>query len=161
MSKSIYLAGPISGKSYGEATEWRKQAALYLMDDIVPLSPMRGKEYLAGNPDIKGDYDAGREPGIFSTPAAIVARDRFDTMVRCDAVLFYLLGADKVSIGTMIEIGWADASRKPIILVIEKEGNIHDHAMVRQVAGFRTDDLREGCMVANGLLSDQFARERQ
>ena len=40
-------------------------------------------------------------------------------MQRCDVVLMYLIGAKKVSIGTMIEAGWADAYRKPVVLVLE------------------------------------------
>ena len=162
MSKSLYLAGPIAGLSYRESTDWRKTVAGLLYSDVIPLSPMRGKEYLDGDPSIKGDYDAvQRNRHALSTQAAITARDRFDTMVRGDAVLVNFLGAKKISLGTVIEVGWADAARKPIILVIEKEGNVHDYLMIREAAGFRTDSLEEACQIANTVLSDEFARTRQ
>ena len=96
-----------------------------------------------------------------STEAAITGRDRYDVMTRCDAVLVYLLGAEEVSIGTVIEVGWADAARKPIILVIEDEGNVHDHPMVRCPAAFRVSSLIDACDLANALLSDEFARKSQ
>jgi nucleoside 2-deoxyribosyltransferase len=161
MSKSLYLAGPIAGLSYRESTTWRRIVARKLEQDVIPLSPMRGKEYLDGNPSIKGDYDAAHRKHVLSTQAAITARDRNDVLLRSDAVLVNFLGAEKISLGTVIEVGWADAARKPIILVIEPEGNVHDYLMIRQAAGFRTDCLEEACFIANTLLSDTFAKLNQ
>jgi hypothetical protein len=46
-----------------------------------------------------------------------------------------------------MEMAWADAWRIPIILAMEA-GNIHDHAFVRQVAGFITADLDEAIQTA-------------
>ena len=60
----------------------------------------------------------------------VTTRDRMDCN-RADAVIMNLLGAKTVSIWTMIEIGWADAHRTPIILVMERSANVHDHPMVR------------------------------
>ncbi len=62
----------------------------------------------------------------------------------CDFMLCNLLGAKQVSIGTMIELGWADLSRTPVVLVMEPSGNIHEHAFVRQLAGYRVDSLEAG-----------------
>jgi hypothetical protein len=36
-----------------------------------------------------------------------MTRDRFDA-TRCDVLLVNLLGAERVSIGTMMEVAWAD-----------------------------------------------------
>ena len=36
-------------------------------------------------------------------------------------MLVNLLGLEKITLGTMVEYGWADAFRKPIITVIEKK----------------------------------------
>jgi ABC-type proline/glycine betaine transport system ATPase subunit len=44
-------------------------------------------------------------------------------------------------------MAWADAWRIPIILAMEN-GNIHDHAFVRQVAAFITHDLDEAVQTA-------------
>jgi nucleoside 2-deoxyribosyltransferase len=154
MSKSLYLAGPITGLTYEGSTEWRRFVAEHLMPDVVPLSPIRGKEYLKGV-DIVGSAYA-QYP--LSTEAAILGRDRYDVMIGCDAILVNVLGAEKPSIGTIIEIGWADAVRKPIILVIEDENNVHDYPMIRQAATFRTPSIDIACRIANSLLSDELAR---
>jgi hypothetical protein len=73
-------------------------------------------------------------------------------VMRCDAILVNFLGATKVSIGSVLEIAWADAWRKPIIIVMEKE-NIHSHAMIREMAGFITSSLDEAITIATAILS--------
>ncbi|MFH0814945.1 MAG: nucleoside 2-deoxyribosyltransferase [Candidatus Falkowbacteria bacterium] len=143
----LYLAGPIDGCSFGECTDWRKCVARRLPQHIHALSPMRGKDFLAAQTMIHGEHADNplcRQPGI-------VCRDRFDVM-RADAVLFNFLGAKKVSIGTCIEVGWADAYRKPIIVAIEKD-NVHQHMIVRGVAGFVVDNLDEAITLAIAVLS--------
>ena len=109
----VYLAGPISGTSYGESTDWRESIA----EKIYPhtaLSPMRGKSYLSSEAAIADSYDTP-----LSCAKGIITRDRWD-VERCDIVLVNLLGASRVSIGTMMEIAWADAYRKPVVLVMEE-----------------------------------------
>lgn len=136
----VYLSGPITGCTYEGCTDWREYARAHL--DLMGadgLSPMRGKEYLAGKGDILDGMSAVVS-NFMSQDAAIVTRDRWDT-TRCDFLLVNLLGAKAISIGTMIEIGWADAARKPVILVMEPAGNIHEHAFVRQLSGYRVDTL--------------------
>ena len=145
--KTVYLAGTITGDSYNNATEWRDAAVKRLESvGLRGLSPMRGKEYLEGLEDIADSYEA-----VMSKPQGITTRDRFD-VANCDLVLVNLLNTSKVSIGTMIELGWADAYRKPIVLVME-DGNIHDHAMVRQLCGFTVDTLDEGVAIAVKILA--------
>lgn len=109
---------------------------------------MRAKEYLSHLENI--DKTGNRQYGILSGGKAIVARDRNDVLT-CDAVLMNLSGADKVSIGTMIEVGWADAFRKPIVLVLEKD-NPHVHDMVTEIAGFRVGTLEDGIHIINALM---------
>lgn len=145
--KKVYLAGPICGLSYDDCTDWRGFAHKWLAEfDIAGVSPMRFKEHLAGEKDVGSHYEE-----VMSCSRGITTRDRFDT-TECDVVLANLLGAKKVSIGTMIEYGWADAARKPIITVIEKEGNPHEHGMVRELTGFRVETLEDGLLVAKKIL---------
>lgn len=112
MNRRVYLAGPIRHTSYEGATGWRKEVGSILrMAGVEPLSPMRGKEYL--NTMMPIDLTGTLRPdGSFnhplSKPAAINGRDRFDVM-SSDIIFMNLVGSDKVSIGSMIEIGWADA----------------------------------------------------
>jgi nucleoside 2-deoxyribosyltransferase len=148
--KTVYLSGPISGLRYAEAREWRDVAAESLAEEgIVALTPLRGKNFLEkiDGPLLK----AGHPTKPLSTPKGIVTRDRWDAM-RCDVMLVNLLGATDVTIGTMIEYGWADAARNPIITVMEPEGNIHDHAFIREMSGYVVDTLEEGIAIAKAIL---------
>lgn len=48
MSKPIlYLAGAIKGLSYESSTNWREYVKEKLYPEIIAISPMRCKEYLA------------------------------------------------------------------------------------------------------------------
>ena len=67
-------------------------------------------------------------------------------------ILVNFLGATKVSIGSVMEIAWADYGRKPIILVME-EGNIHSHSMVNEVSPFVEKDLDKAINCAIAVLS--------
>lgn len=147
--KSVYLAGPITGLSYNGCTDWRGYAIAELKNSgIAGVSPLRNKEYLSLEKEISDEY----KEHVLSCQKGITTKDRFDVN-SCDVMLANLLGAQKVSIGTMIEYGWANAARKPIITVIEKEGNIHDHSMLREITGFRVDSLEEGLFVARVMLA--------
>ncbi len=133
----VYLAGPITGVLYDVATSWRDRAIRYLDEHgIVGLSPMRGTQ--------------GPNQSL-NTSAAITTRARSDLM-RSDAVLVNLLNSKTVSIGTMIELGWADAWRKPVVLVIEPD-NIHQHSIVGTLAGFCVETLDEGLWLIRQIVN--------
>src|SRR5579863_980002 len=145
--KKIYLAGPISGLTSEGAQDWRG----YFMNAIDPriecYSPLRGKDYLKMRGPLEGSYD--EYP--LSTDIGITTRDRYDCM-GSDLVVFNLLGAQRISIGTMIEVGWADAARNPAILIMEKEGNPHEHPMVRMTTGFRVTNIGDAIAIAEIVL---------
>ena len=143
----LYCAGPITGVSYGESTDWREYVASRLPQHIKAVSPMRGKKYLVGEKNIKDSY----EEYPLSCQKGITCRDRMDVM-RCDMILVNFLGANKVSIGSVMEVAWADAWRKPIIVVMENN-NIHFHAMLREVSGFIVSNLDEAIAIATAVLS--------
>lgn len=108
---------------------------------------MRAKEYLASEKNISDEYATA-----LSSAKGIVSRDRFDVM-SCSVMLANLLEAKRISIGTVIEYGWADAFRKPIITVIEKEGNPHEHDMIKELTGFRVEDLDRGLYITKAILN--------
>lgn len=141
----VYLAGPIKGHSYDTVVEWRDVATAQLMPGILALSPMRHKMHLADERRIGDAYEQQ-----LSTASAIVARDRNDVR-RCDLVLAYLLGYDDVSIGTCIEVGWADAFRKPLVVVMN-EGDAHWHGMIRQIAAEVFPSLGEAAQFTRAFL---------
>ena len=154
--KTIYLSGPITGLSYKGCTSWRQHVAKELASDVVGLSPLRGKDFLAKMTTMPHTLEAN----VLSSQRGIMTRDRFDTTV-CDALFANFLGATTVSIDTCMEIAWADMLRKPIILVMEAEGNLHDHPMIRDAAGYRVTTVEEGVALANALLSLEFDRTHQ
>jgi len=147
----VYLSGPINGLTFDGADGWRQSVAEMLRDHgIQAINPLRFKERLR---------EAGVLPGLgfddafgpFSSARAVMTRDRYDS-TRCDVLLVNLLGAERISIGTMFEMAWADAHRVPIVLAMEKYGNPHEHIMVQEAAGFRVPSLIEAVEVVVGVL---------
>lgn len=148
MSGLVYLAGPISGQAYKGATEWREYATSILNPlGIQTASPLRFKSYLKDELDIADSY--GKY--VLSTPKAIYTRDRWDVL-RSDVILANFVGAEKVSIGTVLELGWADGFEKPVVIAME-DGNIHQHAMVTEIAGYILPTLNEALLVVEALLN--------
>lgn len=150
MSPTVYLAGPITGLNFDEAVDWRTHAQRVLAaNGIRGVSPMRAKEYLrtAGPLAAEGYYDRP-----LSNPKGITTRDRFDC-TRADLVLVNFVGAERVSIGTVMELGWADANRVPIVVAME-EGNVHQHGMVTEVAGFIVPTVLEAVELTVAILKN-------
>lgn len=155
MSKKVYLAGPITGTSWAESETWRddiKQLALLdpRYSDIEFFSPLRGKEYIKDNPEIKDSYPEYQ----FSTSKCIMLRDFYDVQ-KADALIVYLRGAKKVSIGTVMEVAWAYQRRIPVVAIVDpyverKTGdqgpvvqNIHEHAMLNEAFWYRFNNIQD------------------
>lgn len=157
----VYLAGPITGLSYEGCTDWRQQAMDHLKDfGIQGLSPLRSKDYLLNETSISDNYNDGVRDNeklsalasVMSSQRGIYARDRFDCF-RADAVLVNMIGAKKVSIGTVMEIAWAAGNNTPVVLIMEKEGNVHEHSMLREACPFRVETLEDALFVVTALLA--------
>jgi nucleoside 2-deoxyribosyltransferase len=148
--KSVYLCGPITGTTYEESAEgWRQIAKVYFSNrGCEALSPMRGKFYLKGLSAMPDEMAAE----ALSSSKGIVGRDRNDVM-KCDVVLAYLVGAPRVSIGSMVEYGWADAYRKPIVTVLGKGDPWHDHSFIRELSTYLVQDLDEALDLTSMLLN--------
>lgn len=153
-TKRLYLAGPIAGLTYEQAAlDWRQQVIQELHGshhwlDIHCYSPMRGKVFLKGTGETIGKQ--GYEHHPMSSTQGIIGRDRNDVM-SADAVFMNVYGAKSVSIGTTVELGWADAFRKPVILVLDK-GGCHDHAFYKGLATYVCDSVEQGIECAKALL---------
>lgn len=147
MTFKVYLAGPISGLTYDGAQEWRGYVKDRLAPKIAAYSPLRSKQYLR----TEGVLEQSYEFNPLSSDRGIMTRDHWDCMTS-DLIFCNLFGADRVSIGTVQEIAWAFAYRKPLVVVMERQGNAHDHPMVREAIGYRTDDLDEAIHVARSIL---------
>jgi len=144
----VYLAGPITGCSYDGCTDWRERFEKELTtNEVLALSPMRGKDYLAGLEEIAPDYPES----VMSCQRGIMVRDHFDTK-RCTILVVNLLGADKVSIGTIMEMAWAWDNQIPVVCIIEDEGNIHEHPMLRETMGFRVKTEDEALHIVRTIM---------
>ncbi len=147
--KRIYLMGPITGVGYKECHDWREYAINELAKHgIEGISPLRHKD-VTDKSGLMSDFGGGNQ---MTTSKGIVVRDRFDSS-HCALGLSNLLGAKNVSIGTMVEYGWMDARGIPIITVMEKKGNPHDHVFVRELSAFRVETLEEAIYTARCILT--------
>lgn len=148
MAKRVYLAGPISGLTYDQGNEWRLQAIKELTAiGIEAYSPMRAKEYLRAEGVLTGSYSSG----LFSSSRNIMTRD-YDDCRRADLIMANMLAYPKVSIGTVMEIAWSYAHRIPLVMIMEKEGNLHEHPMIAEAIGFRVDNLEDALTIAKAIL---------
>lgn len=143
---TVYLAGPITGKTYAMARGWKEQARNLLDPAIAGVDPLRAKNYLAQASHIKDTYDEI----ALSSAKGITTRDMFDCR-RCDMILANLSEATQISIGTVMEIAWGRAFNKPTVVVMD-ESNVHWHAMIRESVGFIVPTVEEACHIVNAVL---------
>lgn len=149
MTYLAYLAGPITGCTFNGATDWREFAKERLATvGIEGMSPMRGKDYLERETTIGDSY----EGVVLSSQRGVMTRD-FNDCKRADVLIVNFVGADRASLGTAMEIAWAFQNRTPIIAIMEEEGNIHDHAMIREAIGFRVKTIEEAVKIADVVLN--------
>lgn len=143
MRATVFLCGPVTGQTSAQMQDWRRIASERLgAHNIVALDPTR--QIIDATVGSALTYSDEVALERLQHGHAVTQRDRFDVQ-RSDLVLANFLGATgeeaRVSIGSVGELFWADAYRKPIVLVREKEGNIHDHAMLSDLAGWIFHDL--------------------
>ncbi len=108
MNETVYLAGQITGLTYGDAMQWRDMAIEELTEmgyDV--FSPMRHKRNLAGRFDeetLPHHHETFRDP--FERDILDIARSDFMIVFQYDG-----------SVGTLIEMGEAHARGVHVILV--------------------------------------------
>jgi nucleoside 2-deoxyribosyltransferase len=149
---AVYLAGPIAGLTYNEAQDWRDAVKHALIPHAIRCySPLRGKAHVLGS-SLRLKPQGGDVDHPLFIPRAILGRDFYD-VTRCDCMIANLLGATTISIGTVIELGFAHAARVPVVLVMEDEGNVHDHVFVREIAAYQVDTLEKAVVLAAGVIN--------
>lgn len=137
----VYLAGPITGLTYEQAQDWRLWFRRTCPAPWACLDPLRGFEHL---------NDGTQLPDTFQGEFDAVARDLTD-ISSCDVVVVNLAGAERISIGTMCELGYARAKGKFIVTVLDGDSyyfggsvrNPHDHLFVRQMSDVVVAQLPE------------------
>ena len=136
---NVYLCGPMTGETYDHATSWRVYVErAFASRGIGTIDPLRGKAFLEVD-GVLGNT-SGKHP--LESAAGIVTRDHWDVS-RCDVLLVNFLGAKIVSIGSCFEIAWAFERKIPIIVVMERSGNVHEHCFIDICSGgFRVLSLQ-------------------
>ena len=134
-----YLGGPMAGLTVEECRRWRVAAAETLREaGFVILDPTKGLGLLKPGEKVR---DAHNEE-VTQSAHVVFKRDEFD-VTRCDIAIFNLLGATRTSIGSVMEIGLAYLCRKFVIVVMEPQGNVHDHAFVKGALSIRLETVDE------------------
>ena len=82
--KTVYLAGPMSGLSGKEASEWR-EVAQFALRPLKTVSPLRGKDWIKDISRIK-NFPPESVIDPFAHPRGLVSRDRYDVQ-HADIVL--------------------------------------------------------------------------
>lgn len=112
---SVYLAGPIAGKTFEDAVGWRDDATLRLHGlgyDVY--APMRARRE-----ELSEMVTMALEEDTFT-----FERDAYD-ISRADILLVNWLGVEgTVSIGTAVEMGMGHAQGKFILTVIEHPSKV-------------------------------------
>ncbi len=134
----VYLSGPITGCSENQAAHWRMHVRVRLGPGLVTIDPMRDAVDFSILSEHHMD-DAARLRSLLHG-REILERNRFD-IARCDVLLANFLGAQRISIGSVGELFWADAFRKPVIVVREAHHNLHDHGLINAIAFLTFDKL--------------------
>ena len=127
----IYTAGPISGQSYDQVMRrYRNQVTDLMSIGYDVICPMTGKEYLRTELEFKAN---GYDQHPISTNHAIKERDRW-MVGSVDIVLVDFTECNGiVSIGSCMELAWADELKKHTIVVMD-EDNIHQHCFIIECA---------------------------
>lgn len=136
----VYLAGPITGCTNGEANDWRLHMSIRLGQcsdqQIVGVSPLRCEP-------IVGDiYAPEYDDNQFGHPQVIAAKNKEDVR-RCDITFAYMPAENPASVGTLQEIGWAAGLAKPIILVTDN-GYVRDNAVIKATVPWRFKQSDDG-----------------
>ena len=151
MSK-VYLSGPITGLTYGEARyTWREEFAKKA-PGIRVLSPMRHEGHLAemrNNPI----YPNTVPEGLFSHPKMIVTKDFLD-IDACTIMIVNFLGAKAVSQGTLVEMGYAKAKGKTIITIQDDFDTIHTSPFIEVLSDIVVPSIDDAIAVTSSLLSE-------
>jgi len=127
---TIYLAGPITGKTSEEVFNHFDDLSSILKDmNFKVIHPMIGKDSLRNEKAFKGQ---GYASDPVTTDRAIFSRDMW-AVEQADILFVDLSEAISKSIGSIMEIAWGSLLRKQIILVMPSD-NIHNHAFINQAA---------------------------
>ena len=138
----VYLTGAITGRSEGEISDWRSS----LRDRC------QGIDFVDPTLDGYDAVEAFQQRESAQQALERLAHGRFVVernkllIKAADLVVANFMGSrDRASIGGVGEVFLAHALGKPIVIIREQSGNVHDHAMLNAMATQVCFSLDEGC----------------
>ena len=155
MTHKIYLAGPITGKTFSEAVHWRDDMRMTLLQHgILAYCPLRGKRELArGNARDKITIDTEQKlEGALNTPRAIFVRDRLDCL-GVDMLVCNFKGSTEISGGTIVEMALAYEHKIPICVIVDDDNSYYlKHPMCAALIDFIVYSIEDAVKVVLGVL---------
>lgn len=148
-TKSIYLAGPMTGMKVADSRDgWRFRAHNAFEPFVECMNPVRGWNCL---PDghimqARGEDEAGLK---MVEGKLHFQRDVHDIR-RCSALYVNTQGADRVSLGTVSEMGMAYILGKPIVAILDPW---HVHLFTEQEASVICNTEEEAIECLKSLLN--------
>lgn len=91
---------------------------------------------------VAAEFIIGQLDPLIRMNSKSVAKEDLSESMR--VIIEFVQGISMASIGSVAELAWAQHLHKPVVLIMEKEGNVHDHAFVNQMASHRAYDIGEG-----------------
>lgn len=140
----VYLAGPMTGLTADEVIEHINHRKEQLKGYKV-YHPMAGKKILDGGSVLQA---SGYQNPLINDHH-IIERDRW-MVEQVDVVFADLSGAEKVSIGTCMELAWAHDKHKYTVLVMER-GNVHEHCFILEAADIIFENVDDAIEYLNKL----------
>jgi nucleoside 2-deoxyribosyltransferase len=146
--RMVYLCGPITGLTAEEAGLWRRVAsdgfAAYGIGTFDPMSVEEHK--IDGVISGEAVYD---HMGPLMTGGGIYYRDKA-WVHASDLVLANFQGAQRVSIGSVKELGWAEAWNKPVVII--PDSVYHKHLFMQRGVVAECKDIDEAVECSLKLL---------
>jgi len=139
---AVYLSGPVTGRSRRDLGAWRRIASRRLEKFADVFDPIIF-EFDATAAYTRKEL-ASKELDRLRHGRFIIERNKA-LIQQCNVVLANFLGCTShVSIGSVGELFLANALDKPIVVVREQHGNVHDHAMLNALASTICHSLDNG-----------------
>ena len=133
MSLSVYLSGPISGRTYRQVADWREHVETRLnVAGFCVYNPLRGHSWLSTqkrrmiSPD---KYPVTESPML--SDKALMRRDILD-VVNSDIILANFMEATERSIGSIYELAIAYYLNKLVVVAMPEDDHIHNHPFIRE-----------------------------
>jgi hypothetical protein len=147
--RRVFLSGPITGCSQEQSSNWRQYVRERFSSGIITIDPTR--DSVDSTVVSERELDEAARLHNLTHGKEILDRNRQD-IARCDIVLANFLGAQRVSIGAVGELFWADIFRKPVIVVREVSHNPHDHGLINAIAFLTLHSLESAIEKINRFL---------